>query len=383
MIDKYIAELLKTNTRVIVPDFGAFMVKSSPGSTEKQVSFNDFLKYNDGLLINHIAKKESIVKEEAQKKVKAFVDDIQKELKANKPFKIADLGYLYKDPRGSVRFKAGDEKPEEQKATATAQSATSVKLDEKEKSAPKKKEEPKVEKKEEPAAKKADAGGAAGKTLNEKLSDKKDSKTQVKTGAPEAKKATTEKQQPKPGGSKVPPGKKPPATQQPKKANNSSVAIITAAIVVVLGAGAVIAYLNWDTVQGWFGGSIFGKDEPREVAVDSAAIKAKQARMDSIRMAQARQDSIEQARQDSIRKAEEMKKKNQKKYYLVAGSFKNKKYADMFVEKLNGEGYNSEVFMERRGFYRVSFNSYVDRQKAFNEYRRMKNQDIQVWVLRH
>ena len=383
MIDKYIAELLKTNTRVIVPDFGAFMVKSSPGSTEKQVSFNDFLKYNDGLLINHIAKKESIVKEEAQKKVKAFVDDIQKELKANKPFKIADLGYLYKDPRGSVRFKAGDEKPEEEKAATTAQSATSVKLDEKEKSAPKKKEEPKVEKKEEPAAKKADAGGAAGKTLNEKLSDKKDGKTQVKTGAPEAKKAAAEKQQAKPGGSKVPPGKKPPTTQQPKKANNSSVAIITAAIVVVLGAGAVIAYLNWDTVQGWFGGSIFGEDEPKEVAVDSAAIKAKQARMDSIRMAQARQDSIEQARQDSIRKAEEMKKKNQKKYYLVAGSFKNKKYADMFVEKLNGEGYNSEVFMERRGFYRVSFNSYVDRQKAFNEYRRMKNQDIQVWVLRH
>lgn len=383
MIDKYIAELLKTNTRVIVPDFGAFMVKSSPGSTEKQVSFNDFLKYNDGLLINHIAKKESIVKEEAQKKVKAFVDDIQKELKANKPFKIADLGYLYKDPRGSVRFKTGDEKPEEEKTAATAKSATSVKLDDKEKSAPKKKEEPKVEKKEEPAAKKADAGGAAGKTLNEKLSDKKDGKTQVKTGAPEAKKPAAEKQQAKPGGSKVPPGKKPPATQQPKKANNSSVAIITAAIVVVLGAGAVIAYLNWDTVQGWFGGSIFGEDEPKEVAVDSAAIKAKQARMDSIRMAQARQDSIEQARQDSIRKAEEMKKKNQKKYYLVAGSFKNKKYANMFVEKLNGEGYNSEVFMERRGFYRVSFNSYVDRQKAFNEYRRMKNQDIQVWVLRH
>lgn len=383
MIDKYIAELLKNNTRVIVPDFGAFMVKTSPGSAEKQVSFNDFLKYNDGLLVNHIAKQESIVKEEAQKKIKAFVDDIQKELKANKPYKIADLGYLYKDPRGSVRFKVGEEKPEGEKAAPAAQAGTSVKLDEKEKTAPKKEEEPKVEKKDETAAKKTTTGSAEGKTLNEKLSDKKETKTQVKAGAPDAKKTTGVKQESKPGGSNVPPGKKPPVSRQPKKSNNSSVVIVTAAIVVVLGAGAVIAYLNWGTVQGWFGGSIFGKDEPKEVAVDSTAIKAKQARMDSIRMAEARKDSLEQAKKDNMRKAEEMKKKNQKKYYLVAGSFKNKKYADMFVQKLNSEGYNSEVFMERRGFYRVSYNSYVDRQKAFNEYRRMKNQDVQVWVLRH
>lgn len=390
MIDKYIAELLKTNTRVIVPDFGAFMVKASSGSTEKQVTFNDFLKYNDGLLINHIAKKESIVKEEAQKKVKAFVEEIQKELKANKPFKVADLGYLYKDPRGSVRFKMGDTKPGDEKepdksqAAKSTQAKTSVTLDEKDKAAPQKKPEEKVEKKTEPVSKKEPAKAPEGKTLNEKLSDKKDTKTQVKSGSPESKKPTGTAPQSKPGGTKVPPGKKPATAQKPKKSSNSSVIIITAAIVVVIGAGAVIAYLNWDPLKDWFQTSILGEEETKEVVVDSAAIKAKQARMDSLKRVQARKDSIEQARQDSIQKAEEIKKqKAQKKYYLVAGSFKNKKYADMFVEKLNNEGYNSEVFMERRGFYRVSYNSYVERQKAFNEYRRMKNQDIQVWVLRH
>lgn len=399
MIDKYIAELLKTNTRVIVPDFGAFMVKTAPGSSEKQVSFNDFLKYNDGLLVNHIVKKEGITKEEAQKKVKSFVEEIQNTLKSNKPFKVADLGYLYKDPRGSVRFKKGDEKPAEEKPAAKeeakdegSKTKPSVTLDDKSKTTPHKKDDTAVEKKPDAKAEKpaADKGapekstdktkddktaqpktGDEGKTLNEKYSDKKQTgttgKTQVKSGMPEAKKSSSSGQ---------PPHKKPPQTKSPQKPDNTTIIIVTAAIVVVLGAAGVIGYLNWDE---WFGGK-----EQAEVMVDSTAIKAReQARLDSLRRVQARQASIEQARQDSIKKAEARKKKNQKKYYLVAGSFKTKKYADMFVEKLRSEGYDSEIFMQRRGFYRVSFNSYVDRQKAFNEYRRMKNQDIQVWVLRH
>ena len=386
MIDKYIAELLKTNTRVIIPDFGAFMVKSTPGDSEKQISFNDFLKYNDGLLVNHIAKAENVNKDEALKKVKAFVDDIQKELKANKPFKVGDLGYLFKDPRGSVKFKSGDEKPAEEKpseakpgvAEGAPKPKAEVKLDEKTDKTTVKKDEPAAKKEPE---KKPAAGNA--KTLNEKLSDKKktvpkteakDPKMQVKSGVPDAKKGT-----PTTGTD----AKKPMTPKKPKQKNSATGIIVVAAIVVVLGAGAFLAYLNWDTVKTWLPESIFGKDEPKEVVVDQAALKKEQARKDSLLKVQMIQDSIKQAKEDSIAKVQELKMKNQKKYYLVAGSFKTKKYAEKFVSKLNGEGYSSEIFMERHGFYRVSYNSYVDRQKAFNEYRRMKNQNIQVWVLRH
>ncbi|PLX22691.1 MAG: hypothetical protein C0599_05790 [Salinivirgaceae bacterium] len=391
MIDKYIAELLKTNTRVIVPDFGAFMVKAAAGSSDKQISFNDFLKYNDGLLVGHIAKADSISKDEALKKVKAFVEDIQKELKANKPFKVEGLGYLFKDPRGSVKFKSGDEKPAEEKAPETKTAAakepvkpkTEVKLDEKPAAPAAKKTEDKAKKAPEAkaAAPKAAAGDA--KTLNEKLSDNKkgqaqptakDAKTQVKAGVPDAKKVT---------GAATPGAKKPVQSQKPKKKSSATGIIVVAAIVVVLGAGAFLAYLNWDTVKTWLPESLFGKDEPKEVVVDKEALKKEQARKDSLRKVQMIQDSIAQAKQDSIKKAEELKMKNQKKYYLVAGSFKTKKYAEKFVTKLNSDGYNAEIFMERHGFYRVSYNSFVDRQQAFNEYRRLKNQNIQVWVLRH
>lgn len=373
MINKYIAELLKTNTRVIVPDFGAFMVKTTAGSDDKQISFNDFLKYNDGLLVNFITKTESISKEDAQKKIKTYVDAINKELKVNQPYKVDGLGYLYKDPRGSVRFKAGEDKPEAVEKPKSEPAKSAVTLDEK----PKVADPVKVE---NPVVKKADELGkpttqVQGATLNDKLSQSKpsttDAKPQVKTGTPETKKVA--------GGS-VPPKQTTPKAAKPTASggNKSGGIIITAAIVVVLGAAAIIGYLNLDTVKGWFGMN----DKPA-VMVDSAAIKANQHRLDSLKRVQFVKDSIEQVKQDSINKAEELKAKNQKKYYLVAGSFKTKKYAEKFVEGLRADGYNAEIFMERRGFYRVSYNGYVDRQEAFNEYRKMKEKNIEVWVLRY
>ena len=170
--------------------------------------------------------------------------------------------------------------------------------------------------------------------------------------------------------------KKPIKTVPSKSKNSTSTIIIVAAIVVVLGAASIIAYLNWDTVNGWF-----SKPEPK-VVVDSTAIKAKQLRQDSLRQAKIIADSIKQAKLDSIQKQRELEE-SMPKYYLVAGSFQQKKNADKFVNKLNATGYNSKIFMERRGYYRVCYSSFLERKEAFNEYRKLKNKNVEVWVIRH
>ncbi len=54
-MEQYLLELIKNNNRVIVPNFGAFIVSRDAGTT---VLFNNFLSFNDGLLINHVSKKE-------------------------------------------------------------------------------------------------------------------------------------------------------------------------------------------------------------------------------------------------------------------------------------------------------------------------------------
>ena len=88
-MDKYIIELLKTHTRVIIPDFGAFIVKvteaTDGGEGTRTISFNDFLKFNDGVLINHIIKTENISKTESVKKIKEYIKTIEQEFrKSNK-----------------------------------------------------------------------------------------------------------------------------------------------------------------------------------------------------------------------------------------------------------------------------------------------------------
>ena len=49
MISKYIKELIPGNSRIIIPDFGAFMIQDTPNG--KVISFNDFLKVNDSVVV--------------------------------------------------------------------------------------------------------------------------------------------------------------------------------------------------------------------------------------------------------------------------------------------------------------------------------------------
>lgn len=102
-IELYINELLYRHDCVIVPGFGGFITNkiSAILNTEnqtfnppsKQISFNSFLKHNDGLLANHISKNEHISFEEATKQIALTVSKWNKELQTN-PIKILNIGKL-------------------------------------------------------------------------------------------------------------------------------------------------------------------------------------------------------------------------------------------------------------------------------------------------
>jgi nucleoid DNA-binding protein len=362
MIEKYIAELLETNNRVIVPDFGAFMVKIDAG--DKTVTFNDFLKYNDGLLVNHIASKEKISKDDAFKKIREFVKELLNTLKTSQKFTLGTMGSLVKDERGGIRFVA-------EKSTNTVSPEDAV-------------ESEKVEATTDETAPKA-----TGKTV---VDVKKDEKAPIKPGAPLGQKPAATPPPPIPGQRPeqlgkptVKPGTPPPPQGRnpniaPKKApkkNNTTTILIIVGIVVVLGVIGGLISLNYDE---WV-----GKAERERLAEEAHQTElVMKAQQDSIREVERVQDSIRIATAEAEELARQKEiEKNQKKYYLVAGSFKVQKNAQRFSEQLNSQGYKSEVFMESRGFWRVSYNSFIDRREAFNEYQKLKQNEIQVWVIRH
>lgn len=100
-MEKYILDLIKDHNRVIVPNFGAFIVSREKGQT---ILFNSFLSFNDGLLINHICKADSIETPEATTMVEESVTKIKAALDAKGIFEMDELGTFTKDQNGILRF---------------------------------------------------------------------------------------------------------------------------------------------------------------------------------------------------------------------------------------------------------------------------------------
>ena len=134
MVATYIEELLASNNRVIVPNFGAFLVRATSKSKDantleeklKDIYFSPFLKFNDELLEKHIARKEGVTKEEAAEKIKEFIEKVKKELDEDKPFIIKDFGRFESDKQGKVQFITVAKKEKETPASKTTQETTNA-----------------------------------------------------------------------------------------------------------------------------------------------------------------------------------------------------------------------------------------------------------------
>src|SRR2546428_13643386 len=83
-IEHYIAQLLYRHQCVTVPGFGAFLTEIQSAQfneasntfypPKKLISFNSYLKHNDGLLANHISLSEKIEYEVAIQKITEEVE---------------------------------------------------------------------------------------------------------------------------------------------------------------------------------------------------------------------------------------------------------------------------------------------------------------------
>ena len=95
-----IQELLYQNDCVIIPGFGAFILKSHSAYIEynvfyppkKTVSFNSMLNENDGLLVKHISNKRDISYKDSLKLIEKEVDAFQTKLSKSGSIDIDKLG---------------------------------------------------------------------------------------------------------------------------------------------------------------------------------------------------------------------------------------------------------------------------------------------------
>lgn len=99
IMDELIISLLKENGRIILPDFGALIVKQKNPFT---VIFNEFLQYNDGFFTAAVENKFQISKAEAVEKVQQFVSALNQSLDKGEEILLEEIGILYKTPAGKI-----------------------------------------------------------------------------------------------------------------------------------------------------------------------------------------------------------------------------------------------------------------------------------------
>jgi cell division septation protein DedD len=110
----YTRKLLFEHDCVVLPDLGGFLVYFSHAfyseqnalyhAPQKRVAFNEALKLDDGLLAHYLTINEQISREEAQKRIRKFVEDIKQSIQENGSFMLEGIGSLANNEEGKLQF---------------------------------------------------------------------------------------------------------------------------------------------------------------------------------------------------------------------------------------------------------------------------------------
>lgn len=113
-IEKHISDLLHLHDCVIVPGLGGLVANHSTATVveerhlfvppSKKIGFNRSLSHNDGLLVNHLCRRESIDYGEAMDRIHVFVSETLKTIDRNEVIVFEGIGDLRKDALGNVLF---------------------------------------------------------------------------------------------------------------------------------------------------------------------------------------------------------------------------------------------------------------------------------------
>jgi len=118
-IEQYISQLLYRYQCVTVPGFGAFLTEIQSAQLDenshsfyppkKMVSFNPFIKNNDGLLANHLAESEKVSYEVAVNAIQNEVSHWKSKIQESGSFSIRNIGDFSLNTERNIVFVPADQ----------------------------------------------------------------------------------------------------------------------------------------------------------------------------------------------------------------------------------------------------------------------------------
>ena len=402
MTNRELSELIKQNTRTILPGFGAFLVKDSDkGFLAENVTFSPFLRYNDGMLEDYLAKSKGISKDEAGNQIASLTENIKEELLSKGYYQVGELGFLNKDSRGTVSFTIGNAtdltspKTTEEKTVATSKPSVSES---------KPTEENKTVNVDSISESDTlDLISETEITQDEPTTSKQSEKHTVQPtptkSAPTAKHTTPSKKTP--SGVKKSPDvnqhvDKPTSNEPSKKRKQSPVVYVAAFAGIVVAIAASMFLIKTLVLDS---NNTSGTDTD---AKEKAAFAKEMDKVNKELGTQSNEKTTEPAVAKSDTptptksKAEETTKIAQSKkvvtepkaiaptgnYHLVVGSFQNADYASSYAKELTEKGFGARVIIRSNGMSAVTIGTYTTYEAAKEDLARKKKAFPNGWVLK-
>ncbi len=376
MIEKYISELLKNNERVIIPGFGAFL--QSKGEI-KNLIFNEFIKFNDGQLINYIAENEKVNLSEASDKLDKFVSDIKDKLKEGKSVKFKSVGELYSDDQGRIRLKTERD---------IDKGVSDKKVEKEDQKEEQKAEKPKEEKPEPK------------KTIPPKRTVAPEEKVLAGMKMAEDKHKRIVQEDPRMA-------YRTGEGNNEKKKKKFRAALWIPVIFIPIIAVALWVYFDYQNVKSIFIGEKDKKEqtvlaeEPKQEAektgqdfknegekeqpsqgekIEPVEDERKQQIDKPGKQTQPKKEPEPEVTKEPEKESIKTPAKPAKKYHLIAGAYSVKENAENLVSKLKDKGFYAEIIGKIKDLYYVSYNSYETRQDAMYELQRLTDKGYDTWL---
>ncbi len=381
-MEKYLLQILETNNRVIIPEFGAFIIKQKNPLT---IIFNEFLQYNDGMLVDAISKSERIERDAAKKKIDDFTANINSELERNGHYTISKIGTLTKGSTGKISLEKEEPKKPGKKEAKPAEVSEKKEAPPKEeaKTTAKKAAETKEESieiiQEKPVQERKKEEEKPPITKEEKKTEKeipKKPEPEVKT-KPVVEPTISAEEKPKDKSSEV---KQPVYTSTTSYSSNkrSRTRLIVWLIIIVLINGGLVIYFFYNEEIS----ALFNKEPVEMMKSESSPEEQLQPEIepDEETYEDITNDYIEEEPEETI-ETPPATVESGSRYYVVAGVFRNENNADNLVIELKQKGYNSEKFGKIGSLHAVSYNVYYSKAEAEQELRKIQNEvDPEAWI---
>lgn len=412
MTIQFLQELIEKNTRVILPEFGAFLVKDDGTGVFKpeNITFSPFLRFNDGVLEEALTKGKGVSKDEANKQIAAFVEEIKTSLLNESSFKVGSFGYLYRDSRGSVHFSNTEHKSE----TTDKPSPVVAKPEE-------------TKKEEKPAEKLIDLAAEVPQ-VSAIPSDPVKPVEPAKPIEPSKKVEPAKPIVKKPIHKPVPPQKQKPSvaevpkSEKPQKSSDSSAgkAILIGVLVGVVFIALVIT--GWYFYSnGYFNSSedlsndieltepdadtetetqavniTESKSELEKEFVESKAPVETETPVDATTPVETKAKTKpaikEEPKKQTTTPAPTKPNTSQTQvkiapstggsFHVIVGSFRNEEFANKFSNDLIKSGYTSTVIVQTSGMHAVTLGSYQTREEASSAMAQYRSQHPNAWILK-